>query len=88
MHKQLDGVAKGSPLAPALANIFVGFHESRLFDNTVKPAVCFRYVNGTFVIFGIELECDCFHVNLNQLHSALKFTVEKEQYNSLNFLAV
>ena len=78
----------GSPLGPALANIFVGFHESRLFNNTVKPGVCFRYVDDTFVIFGSELECDRFHVNLNQLHPALKFTVEKEQNNSLNFLDV
>ena len=28
MYKQLDGVAMGSPLGPALANILVGFHES------------------------------------------------------------
>ena len=86
MYKQLDGVAMGSPLGPALANIFVGFHESRLFNNTVKPGVYFRYVDDTFVIFGSELECDRFHVNLSQLHPALKFTVEKEQTNSLNFL--
>ena len=30
MYKQLDGVAMGSPLGLALANIFVGFHKSRL----------------------------------------------------------
>ena len=82
MFKEL--IIKG----PALANIFVGFHESRLFNNTVKPGVYFRYVDDTFVIFGSELECDRFHVNLNQLHPALKFTVEKEQNNSLNFLDV
>ena len=32
MYKQLDRVAMGSPLGPALANIFVGFHEGRFFD--------------------------------------------------------
>ena len=28
-NNQIDGVALGSPLAPALANIFVGFHKSK-----------------------------------------------------------
>ena len=32
MYKQIDGVAMGSPLGPALANIFVGFYEQKLFD--------------------------------------------------------
>ena len=65
----------------------MGFNESRLFNNTIKPGVYFRYVDDTFVIFGSELECDSFHVILNQLHPALNFTVE-EQNNSLNFLDV
>ena len=88
MYKQLDGVAMGSPLGPALANIFVGFHESRLFDNTVKPGVYFRLVDDTFTIFGSELGCDHFQEKLSLLHPALKFTVETEQNNSLNFLDV
>ena len=78
MYKQLDGVAMGSTLGPALANIFEDFHESKLFNNTVKPGVYFRYVDDTFVFFGSELECDRFHVNLNQLHPTLNFTEEKE----------
>ena len=65
-------------------------HTRWLFScyNTIKPGVCFRYVDDTFVIFGSELECDRFHVNLNQLHPALNLMVEKEQNNSLNFLDV
>jgi len=72
-------------LGLALAETFVGFHESRLFDNTAKPSVYFRYVDDSFVIFGSELDCDHFQEKLNLLHPALKFTVEKEQNNSLHF---
>ena len=37
----------GSPLGPALANTFVGFHENRLFDNTAKPGFYFRCVDDS-----------------------------------------
>ena len=30
MHKHTDGVAMGSPLGPALANVFVGYYENKL----------------------------------------------------------
>ena len=86
IYKQFDSVAMGSPLGPALANIFVGFHESRLFDNTAKPGVFFWYMDNSFVIFGSKLDCDHFQEKLNLLHPALKFTIEKEQNNSLHFL--
>ena len=42
MHKQTDGVAMGSPLGLALANIFVGYHEEKLFSQTQKPPAYFR----------------------------------------------
>ena len=32
MYKQMDGVAMCSPLGPALAHIFVGYHESKLYS--------------------------------------------------------
>ena len=38
-YNQIDGVAMGSPLAPVLANIFMGFHESKWLNeyNLDKP---------------------------------------------------
>ena len=30
IYRQTDGVAMGSPLGPALANIFVGFYEQKI----------------------------------------------------------
>ena len=88
MYKQLDCVAMGSPLGPALWNIFVGFQESRLFDNIVKPGLYFRYVHDAFALFRSELDCDHFQKQLNLLHPALKFAVRMEQNNCLNFLDV
>ena len=78
----------GSPLGPALANIFVGFYEQKLFDQGDKPSVYFCYVDDTCVIFESERDCDLFHEKLNRLHPALKFTIEEEQNNSLSFLDV
>ena len=49
MYKQIDGVAMGSPLGPALANIFVGDYEEKLFSQTQKPPIYFRYVDDMFV---------------------------------------
>ena len=39
MYRQIDGVATGSPLGPALENIFVGYYESKLFKKISKPTV-------------------------------------------------
>ena len=87
IYRQRDGVAKGSPLGPALANILVEYEE-KLFSEISKPAVYFRYVDDTFVIFQNEKESEEFLIRLNGLHSSLQFTFEKEKNNSLPFLDV
>ena len=88
MYKQTDGVAMGSPLGPALANIFVGFYEEKLFSQKSKPSTYFRYVDDTFAMFRNEEESDNFFKQLNCLHPSLKFTFEKEKNNCLPFLDV
>ena len=35
-YNQIDGVVMGSPLAPALANIFMGFHESKWLNGILN----------------------------------------------------
>ena len=60
MYKQTNGVAMGSPLVPALANIFGGYYEEKLLSQMEKPPTYFRYVDDTFAIFDHEAEADEF----------------------------
>ena len=83
IYRQIDEVAMGSSLGPSLANIFVGYYEEKLFSKISKPAVYFRYVDDTFVIFQNEKESEEFLIRLNGLHSSLQFTFEKKN-NSLS----
>ena len=78
----------GSPLGSALANIFVGYYESKLFNEISKPTVYCRYVDDTFSLFHKETKFQKFLNGLNSLHPSLKFTNEIETNNSLPFLDV
>ena len=88
LYKQTDGVAMGLPLGPALANIFVGYYESKVFSCVQKPTIYFRHVDDTFAIFKQEGDVDDFLVTLNRLPPALKFTFEKEHDGKLPFLDI
>ena len=88
MYRKIDGVAMGSPLGPTLANIIVGFYESKLFDKISKPHIYYRYVDDTFALFQDEVDSETFLTNLNFLRTSLKFTSEKEINQSLPFLDV
>ena len=85
MHRQIDVVAMGSPLGPALANIFVGYYESKLFQTTSKPEMYYRYMDDTFAVFSNKDECDLFLDSLNAFHPSLRFTFEKESNLALPF---
>ena len=65
----------GSPLGPVLANIFVGFCESRL-DKGELPLLYSRFVHDTFSIFASREKLEEFFTKLNSMDSALRFTVE------------
>ena len=81
-------VAMGSPLEPALANIFVGYYEMKLFQTIPKPTMYYRYLDDTFVVFNNENQCKLFLERLNLLHTSLRFIFKKESHSSLPFLDV
>ena len=86
MNRQNNGIAMGSMPGSVLANIFVGYHENKLIDVTVKPQFYKQHVDDTFAIFENEAECNEFFNILNSLNPALKFTSEKKESELLAFL--
>ena len=88
MYRQIDGVALGSSLGPTLANIFVGFCESDLFNKIDRPPMYYRYVDDTFCLFKCEKDADLFLAQLNSMYPTLEFTVEREFNHRLSFLDV
>ena len=69
----------GSPLVPVLADIFMGFYESKWLNecNLNKPKFCLRYVNDILAVFGKEQDSLNFLNFLNNKHPNIKFTIEK-----------
>ena len=83
MYKQIDGVATSSLFGPALANIFVGYQEEKLFIDYNQPLIYFRYVDDTFSMFKDEF--NCILQQHNSLHQPLTFTHKKKVNGKLPF---
>ena len=49
-YKQLDGIAMGSPLGPALANAFLCHHEKNGFENVLLHMLLL-FINVTSMTF-------------------------------------
>ena len=80
----------GSPLAPVLANIFMGFHKSKWLNecNLKKPKLYLRHVDDILPAFDNEQDSLNFFNVLNNKHSNIKFTIEKQINHSITFLDV
>ena len=87
MHRQIDGVAMGSPFGPSLANIFVRYYKALIFKRVNKPLVYYQYVD-IFAVFNDKDECNDFFSHLNSLHPSLRFTFKKKCNRTLPFLDV
>ena len=80
----------GSPVAPVLANIFMGFHKSKWLNeyNLNKPKFYLRYVDDILATFDNEQDSLNFLNLLNNMHPKIKFTIEKPINHSIAFLDV
>ena len=56
IYNQIDGVVMNVPLAPVLANIFMGFYESKWLNeyNLNKTKIYLRYVDDILAAFDKE----------------------------------
>ena len=77
----------GSPLVSVLANIFMGFYESKWLNeyNLNKPKFCLKYVDDILADIQDSLNFLDF---LNKRHPIIKFTIEKQINHSIAFLDV
>ena len=78
------------PLAPAMANLFLGYNENKWLESEEGKRVLFykRYVDDIFCILQNENEAENFSEFLNTRHVNLEFTIETEKLNKLPFLDI
>ncbi|KAL9988930.1 hypothetical protein ACROYT_G003426 [Oculina patagonica] len=86
---QQHGIAMGTRMAPAFANLFMGDFERKALEGyTDKPLLWFRYIDNIlkFWTHGNE-KLDDFIAYLNSIHPTIKFTSERST-TSIPFLDV
>ena len=89
-YDQTDGVAMGSPLAPILANLLLGNHESNWHSEfNENPSVFYKcYVDEIIAIFENGEDSLKSVEYINSKHNNVKFTIEQEVDHQLAFLDV
>ena len=80
----------GSPLASVLANVFMGFYQSKWLNeyNLNKPDFYLRYVNDILAAFEKRQNSLHFLNSVTNKHPNNKFTIEKQANRSIAFLDV
>ena len=77
-----------SPSAPVLANIFMGFYESKWLNeyNLNKPNFYLRHVDDIQAAFDQEQDSLNFSTFLNKRYPNIKLTIEKQIIHSIALL--
>ena len=86
---QQHGIAMGTRMAPAFANLFMGeFERKALEDYVDKPFLWLRYIDDILMVWthGNE-KLESFIAYLNSIHPNIKFTSERST-TSIPFLDV
>ena len=89
IFQDAHSLAMGNPLSPLAPEIFLNNLETNIqylpFFNKFK--FWYRYMDDILCCFtGTRRQLDTFFNGVNKLHPNIKFTMEMEQNNSINFL--
>ena len=87
-YHQLDGLAMGSPLAPAMADICMNWLTNEVLAKIENPPVIMRYVDDLFLAFDNPNDVEYVYQIFNSIHPNLKFTKEEKNERKLPFLDV
>ena len=88
-YAQRDGLAMGSPLSPVAACIFMETLEKEEFSKIMgDDTTWLRYVDDVLIIAPQNLNLPDKLEKLNEVHENIKFTLEEEENQRLNFLDV
>ena len=78
-YHQKSGTALGTPMAPTVANLFMGWLEETLLEQSPMKidADCRkRFIDDIFILWrGTQEDLDNFITFINSLHPTIKFTV-------------
>ena len=78
IYKQEFGTAMGTPMAPTISNLFMGWLEEKILTNSPVPIDCIfwkRYIDDIFLLWtGTDDQWDIFFNYINNIHDTIKFT--------------
>ena len=84
-YHQLNGLAMGSTLAPAMADICMNRLTNEVLAKIKNPPVIMRYVDDLFLAFDNPNDIEYVYQIFNSIHPKLKFTKEEENEGKLPF---
>ena len=89
VYKQIFGTAMGTPMAPSISSLFMGWLEERLLANSpvpIDPKFWKRFLDDIFLLWtGTDEEWEIFFNYINSFHSTIKFTSQISS-SELSFL--